>query len=84
MLGEGKGMLTKSSWYQPDLYPYRSRTREDHYAVFEACLLRRKIIRRNVCTAVGLSWLVGVRQEPLDCSAYEASCRYWPIPTGLL
>ena len=32
------------------------------YADFEADLLRGKIIRRNVCTAVGLARLVGVRK----------------------
>jgi len=42
--------------------PYGSWTREDHYAVFEACLLRWKIIRRNVRTAVAFMWLVGVRK----------------------
>jgi len=30
-----------------------------YYAVLEADLLRWKIIRRNVCTAVGVLWLVG-------------------------
>ena len=35
--------------------PYGSWTREGRYAVFEACLLRWKIIRRFVCTAVPIN-----------------------------
>jgi len=38
--------------------PYTSWTREGRYAVFEDCLLRGKMIRRNACTAVAYrdSW----------------------------
>ena len=42
--------------------PYGSWTRGDLYAILAPDLLRWKIIRRNVCTAVGVSWLVGVRK----------------------
>jgi len=35
------------------------------YAIFEVDLLRGKIIRRIVRTAVGLSWLVGVGENPI-------------------
>ena len=34
--------------------PYGSRTRADLYAVLAPDFLRRKITRRNVCTAMGL------------------------------
>jgi len=38
------------------------------YADFEADLLRWKIIRRNVCTAVAYRDLWGKGKFPLDCS----------------
>ena len=43
------------------------------YAVFEADLLRWKIIRRIVCTAVAYRTGGGKGKSPLDCSAYEVS-----------
>jgi len=35
------------------------------YAVLKSVLLRLKIIRRIVCTAVAVSWLVEVRESPI-------------------
>ena len=67
MLGEGEKGPTKGYWYPPA--PYGSWTREDLYVVFEADLLRWKIIRRNVCTAVpipsavGIELISGIRSE---------------------
>ena len=46
------------------------------YAVLGLDLLRWKIIRRNVCTAVGAIMTRGVRGSPLDCFAYEVSDGY--------
>jgi len=36
------------------------------YTVFEAVLLRWKIIRRNVSTATAFMWLVGEGKTPFD------------------
>ena len=46
------------------------------YAVLKPDLLRWKIIRRIVCTAVAYRDSWGKRQFPLDCSAYEVSGGY--------
>jgi len=46
------------SWYPPD-YPVRELNPWRSLRCFETCLSRWKIIRRIVCTAVAVTWLVG-------------------------
>jgi len=57
--------------------PYGSWTREDHYAVLAPVLLRWKIIRRIVCTAVGILLSGFIFLDCFQCFWCDSSWSLW-------